>query len=307
MATLYEVTSQNPTEFLSMTSYTLQEFEALLPSFEEELLKTKKTLERKERKRKYSPYSNSPLPSPADQLFFILVYQKQYPLQSMQGILFGMSQPKANIWIHFLSPILKAALATQGAVPLRSMEDVEKEDVEREDVRIFLHDGTERPIQRPKEEEKQKEFYSGKKKGHTVKNNVLSNHNCEVIYLTDTVAGKKHDKKLADESHYQLPAGSLLFQDTGFQGFSLEKVEIIQPQKKPRGKELTEEEKDKNREISTLRIRIEHVISGIKRCRIVKDTFRNYKKGFKDWVMEIACALHNFRLKFRPWREIDNV
>ena len=85
------------------------------------------------------------------------------------------------------------------------------------------------------------------KKGHTLKNTVLSNQNCKVIYLTETVEGKKHDKKLADESHYQLPAGSLLFQDTGFQGFSLENVLILQPKKKPKGKELTEEEKEKNR------------------------------------------------------------
>ncbi len=134
---------------------------------------------------------------------------------------------------------------------------------------------------------------------------MLADQACKVIYLTDTVSGKKHDKKLADESHYQLPEGSVLLQDTGFQGFSLENVEIIQPKKKPKGKELTGEEKEKNREISSLRIRIEHVISGIKRCRIVKDKFRNYKKGFKDLVMEIACALHNFRLKFRPWRKVE--
>ncbi len=159
MATLYEITSQNPSEFLSMTSYTLSEFEALLPSFEEALLNTKKTLEGKERKRKYTHYSTSPLPSSADHLFFILVYQKQYPLQTMQGALFGISQAKANSWIHFLSPILKSALALQGAVPARSMEELER----KEDSPVFLHDGTERPIQRPKEEEQQKAFYSGKK------------------------------------------------------------------------------------------------------------------------------------------------
>jgi len=119
------------------------------------------------------------------------------------------------------------------------------------------------------------------------------------------VSGKKHDKKLADESDYQLPPGSVLLQDTGFQGFSLEEVLIIQPKKKPKGKELTEEEKEENRVISSLRIRIEHVISGVKRCRIVKDKFRNYKKGFSDLVMEIACALHNFRLQFRPWRKME--
>ena len=78
----------------------------------------------------------------------------------MQGTLFGLSQPKANAWIHFLSPILKAALATLGAVPVRSMDDLEMEG----EAQVFLHDGTERPIQRPKDEEQQKEFYSGKKK-----------------------------------------------------------------------------------------------------------------------------------------------
>lgn len=161
MATQFEMTSQRPSQFLSMTSYTLREFDALLPPFEEALLKTKKTLEGKARQRTYSPYNNSPLPSPADKLFFILVYQKQYPLQSMQGRFFGMSQPKANSWIHFLSPLLQWALSTLGAVPARSMEELEIE----EDSQVFLHDGTERPIQRPKDEEKQKEFYSGKKKG----------------------------------------------------------------------------------------------------------------------------------------------
>jgi len=160
MATLYEITSQDPSQFLSMTSYTLPEFEALLPSFEEALLNTKKTLEGQERKRKYTHYSTSPLPSSADQLFFILVYQKQYPLQSMQGTLFGLSQPKANIWIHFLSPILQSALALQGEVPARSMEGLPVEEAPQ----AFLHDGTERPIRRPKEEEQQKAFYSGKKK-----------------------------------------------------------------------------------------------------------------------------------------------
>ena len=106
MATQFEINSQTPSNFLSMTSYTLTEFKELLPAFEEELRTTNKTLEGKERKRNYSNYSNSPLPSAADKLYFILVYHKQYSLQSIQGTVFGMSQPKANSWIHFLSPIL---------------------------------------------------------------------------------------------------------------------------------------------------------------------------------------------------------
>lgn len=77
----------------------------------------------------------------------------------------------------------------------------------------------------------QKEHYSEKKKAHTVKNNILANSNCEVIFLTLTVEGKKHDKKIVDESKYRLPKGSILFQDTGFQGFPAEDVLILQPAK----------------------------------------------------------------------------
>ncbi len=56
-----------------------------------------------------------------------------------------------------------------------------------------------------------------------------------------------------------------------------------------------------NRKIASIRIRVEHAISGVKRYRIVKDKLRNWKKGFCDLVMETCCGLHNFRLNFRPW------
>jgi hypothetical protein len=113
--------------------------------------------------------------------------------------------------------------------------------------------------------------------------------------------GKKHDKKIADETQLHLPTGSLLYQDTGFQGFSLKNVTIFQPKKKPRGKELTPEEKEGNRQLSAVRIRVEHAIGGAKRYRIVKDPLRNRKNNFCDQVMVTCSALHNFLLNFRPW------
>lgn len=70
-------------------------------------------------------------------------------------------------------------------------------------------------------------------------------------------------------------------------------------QKKPRGKELAVEDVFLNRIISGFRIEVEHVIAGVKRCRIVKDTFRNTKEGFSDLVMEVACGLHNLRVTCR--------
>lgn len=54
-----------------------------------------------------------------------------------------------------------------------------------------------------------------------------------------------------------------------------------------------------NRLFSSARIYVEHAMAGVKRCRIVKDVFRNTKKDFSDLVMEVACALHNLRLEFR--------
>jgi len=139
------------------------------------------------------------------------------------------------------------------------------------------------------------------KKRHGLKNNVLINLLCKIRFLSDTVESKKSDKKLADESDYCLPEGSILIQDTGFQGFTLENVAILQPKKKPKGKSLSDLDKHINQWLSSLRVRIEHAIAGVKRYRIVKDKIRCWKPGFKDAVFETCCGLHNFRLNFRPW------
>src|SRR2546428_237229 len=77
-------------------------------------------------------------------------------------------------------------------------------------------------------------------------------------------------------------------------------VDILQPTKKPRGKELTSEQKAGNREVSRRRVRIEHVNSSVKRCRMLKETIRMWKEGMRDMVMEIGCALHNFRVRVTP-------
>ncbi|MEL6259867.1 MAG: transposase family protein, partial [Cyanobacteria bacterium J06626_6] len=103
----------------------------------------------------------------------------------------------------------------------------------------------------------------------------------------------------ADEEHYRFPAGSKLLQDTGFQGHAPAGVTVIQPKKKPRGGELTPEEKIINRAISSLRVEVEHQIGGVKRCQILVQKFRNRMDNFVDEVMETACGLHNFRLAHR--------
>ena len=73
-----------------------------------------------------------------------------------------------------------------------------------------------------------------------------------------------------------------------------------------RGKELTQVDKFFNKLISSVRIVVENVICGVKRCRIVKDILRLSKENISDLVMEIACGLHNLRATFRqPLQTID--
>ena len=123
-----------------------------------------------------------------------------------------------------------------------------------------------------------------------------------MCFLSHTSEGKASDKSLAEEAGYTFPPGSCLYQDKGFQGFCLEDVTIVQPKIKPPGGELTPPEKATNRRISSIRIRIEHAIGGVKRDRIVKDKIRLLKDGIRDTVMETCCGLHDVRLQYRPWR-----
>jgi len=87
----------------------------------------------------------------------------------------------------------------------------------------------------------------------------------------------------------------------GFQGFVLAGITIVQPKKTPRGGELTPPEKARNRVISSMRIRIEHAIGGVKRDRMVKDKIRLLKDGIRDSLRETCGGVHNFRLQYRPW------
>ena len=94
----------------------------------------------------------------------------------------------------------------------------------------------------------------------------------QVKYLGAVHEGRKHEKKICDEEGTRLPDGAELYRDSGFKGHELPGVTVHQPRKKPRGGTLSDEEKAANRLISRLRVVIEHIISGVKRCRIVKQS-----------------------------------
>src|SRR2546429_5744020 len=112
-----------PLGVLDLASLTLEEFRRLIPPFEAAFqahMAQWRFDGRPRTARRYTTYKHCPLPMPEDRLFFLLTYLKTYPLQVVQGRLFGMVQGKANQWMHVLLPALLAALPTLGDAPTRS-------------------------------------------------------------------------------------------------------------------------------------------------------------------------------------------
>ncbi len=232
----YSKLKEKPGEFLAVTSLTDEEFQALLPTFErcyELLLPPKPKPSKKKKQRAGGGGRRSKLTSPSEKLLFILVYQKTSPLQVAHGLQFGLSQGQVNYWVHRLLPVLQMSLSETGMKPLRKGKEVADSMEAGEGGANLSLDAAERLLQRPVNDDKQREKYSGKRKTHTDKNLLLVNENTKrVVYLSETADGKKHDKKLADESRISYPKNASLTQDTGFQGYQPPDVLVQQPKKK---------------------------------------------------------------------------
>ena len=232
----YVELKEKPREFLAATGLRLDEFECLLPTFEkcyQASLPTKKKPTKKKKQRASGGGRKSNLTSGSDKLLFILVYQKTFPLQVMHGLQFGLSQGRVNYWVHRLLPVLQQTMAEMGMKPAREGKAVATLIEASEGGANLSLDASERELQRPLDVKKQAEKYSGKKKTHTDKNLLLVNENTKkVVYLSPTVEGKKHDKKLADESKISYPPNASLTKDTGFQGYEPTGVLTEQPKKR---------------------------------------------------------------------------
>jgi hypothetical protein len=231
----YEELKANPRKFLSLTSLTPKEFADLLPAFAQAYRKrypASQTMAGKSRKRKAGAGRKGSLENIEQKLLFILVYQKSYPLQSILAELFGISQGRANEWIHRLLPILKQALDDLGVLPERDPKKFKAQEQHQSDASASIIDGTERRRQRPKKAEKQALHYSGKKKIHSDKNVVIATvKRKRVSYLSQTYPGKTHDKKVADTENISYPAQITLYKDTGFQGYEPKVRKLSQPKK----------------------------------------------------------------------------
>ena len=231
---------EKPRELLAATGLTDEEFQILLPTFAQcyvASLPPKPKPPNKKKPRARGGGRRGQLPEMEDKLLFMLVYQKTFPLQVMQGLQFGLSQGQVNHWIHRLLLVRQASLAQLHLTPAREGAAVAAAVEASAGGPNLSVDATERRVQRPRDPVQQREKYSGKKKTHTEKNLVVVNeHTQRVVYLSPTVVGKTHDKKLADASQICYPAQATLTQDSGLQGYEPAAVLTAQPKKSRAGR-----------------------------------------------------------------------
>ena len=172
----YNALKDKAKEFLAAIGLKVEEFARLLPAFGSAyhaLYPVDQTAEGKTRQRLPGGGTKGTLRTFEDKLLFILVYQKTYPLQTMHGLQFGLSQPQTNYWIHRLLPVLQRALADLNRT--REGEPVATRELVNAPAPDLLIDGSERRRQRPQDAIKQRAHYSGQKKAHTEKNLILVN------------------------------------------------------------------------------------------------------------------------------------
>lgn len=290
---------------LAITGLTPKEFADLLPAFTEALNRQKRRdyHNNPDRQRKLGGGRKGFVPSVSDKLFFILFYYKCYPTYDVLAFFYGCNRSNAMRRQKYLSGILEATLGKKLVLPkrqLRSVEDFLKAFPEAKEVFI---DGTERPIQRPQDQEKQKANYSGKKHRHTRKNLIISTKQRRIGFLSQTVEGKQHDFTLlkAQAPPKYMPKKVKKHLDLGFRGWDdqFPGHRISLPRRKPRTRELSHTVKEQNTRKSRTRVLVEHAIGGIKRFRITTDVFRNKLKDFDDTAILISCGLWNYHLATR--------
>ena len=279
----------------AMTGLNRKAFDALLPTFsavyEQERLQHP-------RQRAIGGGRKARLRTPQDKLFYILFYFKSYPTFDLAGLLFELDRAQAHYWMHRLQPILEATLGEKLALPERKLTSIEAFVERFPDVQRVMVDGTERPIARPQDPEAQKLNYSGKKKRHTRKHLAAVDPGKRVLVLSKAREGKLHDKKFHDEDDIvgSVPDEIPVELDLGFLGVQKQYDNIRIPHKKPRGGELTPEQKADNRALSQSRVVCENAFAGVKRYGAVSAVYRNRTKDFDDHLMLTAAGLWNFYL-----------
>ena len=142
---------------------------------------------------------------------------------------------------------------------------------------------------------RQRNYYSGKKKRHTLKTQVVVNKATAEIVCIHTANGKSHDFRIFKESKTYVNPKVVVVVDSGYQGLQKTHANTMLPKKKTKKKTLTQEDKKHNNNLASSRVLNENVIGVVKRFRILAEKYRNRKKRF-NLRFNLIAGIYNFEL-----------
>jgi len=219
-----------------------------------------------------------------EMLLMTLEYLGEYRTYFQIGVNYGVSESSAYKHIIWVENIL---------INSKEFRLPGKRALYGSDIEITLIDVTESPIQRPKK--KQSKYYSGKKKRHTIKTQVVVDKSNGSIICTNFANGRKHDFKVFKESKVKVNSNSKIVVDSGYQGLQKIHTNIMLPKKHTKKRHLTKEDKKHNHLLASTRVLNENVIGLVKRFKIIADKYRNRRKRF-GLRFNLIAGLHNFEL-----------
>jgi hypothetical protein len=299
----YDRLSKKPLLFKSFTGLTVQEFDDI---YDKEITKKydkheiqRLSSKRKNRKRAMGAGRHFKL-DVKDRFLMILVYYHLYITYTLAGFLFDLDQ--SNICNRDIQKIER--LVSQ-CIPIpQKIYNITKrlrtpDEVERyfPGFMAFI-DSTEQQIPRPIDNKRKRMFYSGKKKRHTIKTQIMVNNHGLIIHKSGCKKGRRHDYDIYKKNHSVTPKQVLNVFDLGYLGVEKDFPEQLSslPKRKKRNQgELSQQEKETNKSHSKRRIVIEHTICRVKKYRIMSDVFRNKLRKY-DKISDIVSSLVNYRV-----------
>jgi len=296
----YDRLSKKPLLFKSFTGLTVQEFDDI---YDKQITKRyhdyeiKRLSNRKNRKRTMGAGRPFNLDL-RDRFVMLLVYYRLYITYTLSGFLFDLDQSTVCRNIQKIEPLVMKCLPIPQKIynmtkRLRTLDEVEQY------FPGFLSfiDSTEQQIPRPKNRRKRNAYYSGKKKRHTVKTQLMVNNHGLIIHKLGYKKGRRHDYDIYKKNHPLVPKQVVNVFDLGYLGVENDFPERISflPKRKKRNLDLSAEERYYNNDHSKRRIVIEHTICRLKKYRILSDVFRNNLRKHNK-VSDIVAGLVNYRI-----------
>lgn len=295
-----------PKQFQHLTGLSVESFEAFVA-------RVAPLWERSERQRLTHPHRQRAiggghpyaLRALEDKLLLVLVFLRTYPTYEFLGLLFGLHLSNADRLLRRILPILRDATEKPFTLPKprkgrKRMNSLEEFFVQFPDLKDLVVDATEQATRRPKEAAEQRRHFSGKRKRHTLKTQLLvSRRTGRILHVSETVPGSIHDKTLLEQSEVltRLPRGALVRGDLGYLGIARDhpRLDIRLPRRKWRGRPRRMADIRRNRTLARQRIVVEHTIRRCKIFRVLADVYRQARERY-NLTFQVVAGLANLRL-----------